>query len=362
MIFNKATLKVAARAMLSIAIVLSFFPALDNFVEESAYAEETTQEKLDAAQSQLDSVNAELEQLQSENVALQNELANTVRKIDDEQSKLEEKQVQLNKRVASKYKNGDTGMIDVVLSASNFAEFANNWFFANKVIQSEADLVEDIKRVKGELEDLKAFQQEQIKAVQQKTNEVTELVNSLSDEVKQLIEQRDAELAAAAAAAEAARQQQEAAAAAAAAGASSFYSGGQTFSYTGSLSNASASEKGKAIVAACYITPSPGQGWCAAWVSNVYRNAGVGWFGGNACDMYWNYCTSSDKSTLEVGMIVADPSHSGTGSAGEIYGHVGIYIGGGMVISNVGAIYTQTLDSFISFYGNRYPVKWGWPR
>ena len=362
MIFNRQIFRKFFSFLLAIILVITAIPLASLETESKAFAEETTQEKLDAAQSQLDSVTTELEQLQAENVTLQDELANTVKRIDEEQIKLEDKQEQLNKRVASKYKNGDTGMLDVVLSSTNFDEFANNWFFANKVIQSEADLVQEVKNTKAELEKLKESQQSQIKAVQAKTDEVTELVNSLSDEVKQLIEQRDAELAAAAAAAEAARQQQEAAAAAAARGSSSFSSGGSTFSYTGTLSNASASEKGRAIVAACYTTPSPGQGWCAAWVSNVYQNAGVGWFGGNACDMYWNYCTSSDKSTLEVGMIVADPSHSGTGSAGEIYGHVGIYIGNGMVISNVGAIYTQTLDSFISFYGNRYPVKWGWPR
>ncbi len=362
MIIDRLASNKTLKITLVIALIVSAYVPMSTLEQKVAYGEETTQEKLDAAQAELDSVNAQLSQLQEENAALQDELANTVRQIDAEQVRLEEKQSQLNKRVSSKYKTGDVGMIDVILSATNFDEFANNWFFANKVIQSEADLVEDVKRVKSELEDLKESQQSQIKAVQAKTDEVTELVNSLSDEVKQLIEQRDAELAAAAAAAEAARAQQEAAAAAAASGASSFYSGGSTYSYTGELSNASASEKGAAIVSACYRTPSPGQGWCAAWVSNVYRNAGLGWFGGNACDMYWNYCTSSDKSTLEVGMIIADPSHSGTGSAGEIYGHVGIYIGGGMVISNVGAIYTQSLDSFISFYGNRYPVKWGWPR
>lgn len=45
----------------------------------------------------------------------------------------------------------------------------------------------------------------------------------------------------------------------------------------------------KKIVNAAYITPSPGAGWCAMWVSQVYQNAGLGYIGGNACDMYRNY-------------------------------------------------------------------------
>lgn len=33
----------------------------------------------------------------------------------------------------------------------------------------------------------------------------------------------------------------------------------------------------KKIVNAAYITPSPGAGWCAMWVSQVYQNAGLGY-------------------------------------------------------------------------------------
>ena len=56
-------------------------------------------------------------------------------------------------------------------------------------------------------------------------------------------------------------------------------------------------------------------------------------------------------------MIVADSSHSGTGAPGLIYGHVGIYVGGGIVMSNEGAITSKSLDSFISFYGTGSGVR-----
>ena len=65
--------------------------------------------------------------------------------------------------------------------------------------------------------------------------------------------------------------------------------------------------------------------------------------------MFNAWCYSSDRSALQVGMIVADSSHSGTGAPGLIYGHVGIYVGGGIVMSNEGAITSKSLDSFISF-------------
>ena len=80
----------------------------------------------------------------------------------------------------------------------------------------------------------------------------------------------------------------------------------------------------KKIVNAAYITPSPGAGWCAMWVSQVYQNAGLGYIGGNACDMYRNYTFTSDKSKLKVGMLVAVESSSSGSTAGLTYGHVGI--------------------------------------
>lgn len=45
---------------------------------------------------------------------------------------------------------------------------------------------------------------------------------------------------------------------------------------------------------------------------------------------------------------------------GLIYGHVGIYVGGGIVMSNEGAITSRSLDSFIGFYGTGSGVRWGW--
>jgi cell wall-associated NlpC family hydrolase len=131
---------------------------------------------------------------------------------------------------------------------------------------------------------------------------------------------------------------------------------------TGTLSSDETySDKANKIIAATSTVPSAGSGYCAKWVSQVYEAAGLGYIGGNACDMYNNYCTSSDLSDLEPGMIVAVSTHSHS-TSGQKYGHVGIYIGDGMVVSNIGTIKTQTLDSFISYYGDTVTVKWGWAK
>lgn len=129
---------------------------------------------------------------------------------------------------------------------------------------------------------------------------------------------------------------------------------------------ASAEQWQKDIVDATNRVPSPGAGWCARWVSNVYSAAGLPAPSGNACCMYLNYCTSSDPSELKVGMLVAvqeSPTSYGIWNNGHYgYGHVGIYIGDGKVISNEGGpIVTRTLDEWTRVYGTRSQVRWGFP-
>ena len=121
------------------------------------------------------------------------------------------------------------------------------------------------------------------------------------------------------------------------------------------------SEIQKKIVNAAYITPSPGAGWCAMWVSQVYQNAGLGFIGGNACDMYRNYTFTADKSKLKVGMLVAVESSSSGGSLGATYGHVGIYIGDGKVMDNIGHIRVTTIDDWIATFCKHHPVGFGFP-
>ena len=359
------------------AAVLFGLPARAHAAEAS---KETT-DKLNAAQAQLDEVQAQLDSIANEYAALANKNAQTLNdienvqgKIDDTQAQIDEKKAELKKkrndlsdRVAASYKSGGTNILSLLLASGSFEELVANAHYVEKINKSDRDAIEDIQTIqeeldaqktelesqKADLEKLKDQQTAQMQDMQAKQQEVQTVLNGLSDDVKELMAQRDSEILAAAQAEEAARK---AAAAAAAANKNNSYSGGSS---SGGGSYAPGTPQ-QAVINACYSTPSPGQNWCAAWVTNVFRNAGVGYFGGNACDMFNAWCYSSDRSALQVGMIVADSSHSGTGAPGLIYGHVGIYVGGGIVMSNEGAITSKSLDSFISFYGTGSGVRWGW--
>lgn len=94
-------------------------------------------------------------------------------------------------------------------------------------------------------------------------------------------------------------------------------------------------------------------GYCQAWVYQVYYAAG-------ACSQYTTadcalhagqkWGVSSDWSQIQVGATVYGYSHSQ-------YGHVGIYIGNGMVAHNIGGVAIDDLDTWISRYNG---ACWGW--
>lgn len=91
--------------------------------------------------------------------------------------------------------------------------------------------------------------------------------------------------------------------------------------------------------------------YCQAWVADVYQ-AVTGSRGSAHCalcaaDMW---AVSNDFSQIPVGATVY-------GYSSSKYGHVGIYIGNGMVAHNIGEIKIQSLESWIETYKG---FSWGW--
>lgn len=94
-------------------------------------------------------------------------------------------------------------------------------------------------------------------------------------------------------------------------------------------------------------------GYCQAWVYQVYYAAG-------ACPQYTTadcaihagqkWGVSSDWSQIQVGATVY-------GYSSSVYGHVGIYIGNGMVAHNIGGVAFDDLETWIRKYNG---VCWGW--
>lgn len=121
------------------------------------------------------------------------------------------------------------------------------------------------------------------------------------------------------------------------------------------FSNETVNDTQKKIVAVATNSAKYGisarSGYCQAWVADVYQ-AVTGSRGSAHCalcaaDMW---AVSSDFSQIPVGATVY-------GYSSSKYGHVGIYIGNGMVAHNIGKIKIQSLESWIETYKG---FAWGW--
>lgn len=358
--------------LFSITAALAAMPAQIAFADTQDDLD-AAQKKLDEVQKQLDTIASQYEKLVGEQEKTceqiedaQTQIASTQDQIDKKQQELDAKKSALSKRVSSAYKSGIDGFLSVLFSSSSLEELSSNIYYLDKISEKDRTMIEEVNRVKHELDDKKSsleshkaaleqLKEEQDKELTQMTakqDESKRVLDGLSQDVKDLMAKRDAELQAAAQQ----RALQEAQAAAARSGKRTY-----TLSEVSGEVNLSPNLSGsqKAIVSYAYRVGSPGVGLCAMWVSWVFSAAGLGYPSGNACDMYYAWCHSSNKSELKPGMIIAVPSHAGT-PAGRTYGHIGIYVGNGEVRHNIGSVATWSLDRWISYYSSITTPRWGW--
>ena len=342
-----------------------------------------TEEQLAAAQAKYDEVESQLEEIAGQYETLSQELAETLDKIDgvnaeiekteeqieEKEGELKTKRETLSRRIRSAYKSGGDDALSAILLSTSFEELSSNIYYLDKITDNDRRLIEDVERLKGELEehqaeleidraeleDLRSQQVDKLNEMQNKQQEVQTLLDDLDDDVKELIAKRDEELLQLAREREEQKKREEEARAAAAASAS----GSQAGNVTGSYADGTTTGSQARVVAACKSTGSPGAGLCAMWVSMVFSNAGYGYAGGNANDMYNWWTTSSNRADLKPGMIVAVSTHSHT-SAGRIYGHIGIYIGNGIMMDNIGYIRTISVNEWVNYYSTTVTPRWGW--
>ena len=93
------------------------------------------------------------------------------------------------------------------------------------------------------------------------------------------------------------------------------------------------------------------KGYCQAWAAQVYGAAGLE-VDGSCCAYHSGmaYGISSDWDSVPPGAAVY-------GYAGNQYGHVGIYVGNGLVYHNIGGVAIDTLSDWVQYYDG---FAWGW--
>lgn len=125
-------------------------------------------------------------------------------------------------------------------------------------------------------------------------------------------------------------------------------------------------DRQRLVVEQAKIEPSPGGGLCLAWVGNVFEHAiGLVIRRPTAFDDYLA-TTIYDNFDVPIGAVVY-----GTGQNTNGAGHIGIYIGDGLIMDNQGAfggpgsVVTSTWDQWLSWQTDTIQgltgyLGWGW--
>lgn len=114
------------------------------------------------------------------------------------------------------------------------------------------------------------------------------------------------------------------------------------------------------LVECAHGTSAMGEGLCAAWVERAFSRLGMGYVSGDARELYEGFCHLTDAGDLLVGMVVAVGRHP-YGAGGWGHGHVGLYVGDGVVMDCVDArVRRVPLELWLSAYGVASEPRWGW--
>lgn len=114
------------------------------------------------------------------------------------------------------------------------------------------------------------------------------------------------------------------------------------------------------LVECAHGTAPMGEGLCAAWVERAFSRLGMGYVRGDARELYDGFCHLADTRDLLVGMICAVGRHP-YGAGGWEHGHVGLYVGDGVVMDCVGGRVREVpLALWLSAYGVVCEPRWGW--
>ncbi len=202
-----ALLKGACALALSATLIVA--PTGEAFAttaaQKQAEAAEALQ-KMDALNSQLNQAEYDFElALHEQNVAHE-AMEDAQTRIDEATDQIADLQEKLGVRARSMYRTGNSTFIDLLLGSTTFQAFTTNWGILNDMNESDAEMVQQTKDLRVEIEDQKAEyaaqeavaaenakKAEEVKnSAQNLVNEMQATYNSLSEEAAQLLAAEEA--------------------------------------------------------------------------------------------------------------------------------------------------------------------------
>ena len=147
-------------------------------------------------QAQLDVVTEQYYKALDEHAAAQQAVADAQARIDEATAQIAGLQEKLGSRARSMYRTGQSSVLDFIMGAATFEEFAQNWDLLEKLNDNDASLVQQTKDLRAEVEAAKAEleRQEQIAAeAAAEAQRIKEDAERSVAELQALLAQLDAE-------------------------------------------------------------------------------------------------------------------------------------------------------------------------
>ena len=383
--------------MLAGALALQGAPTVAYAVTSAELREQADAARADLAElgSKVQALGEDLHETQYQLGVTEDKIEETEGKIVERQAELKEAQEVLGKRVSTNYKTGGVGLVSIILESTSYEELVSNFYYANKIVESDAEVIQHVKDVRAKLEEEQdalaeqQAEQQQLLAQQTKQKEKLEAqeaeqaayVENLDAQVAAKVEEeRQAELERqrreAEAAAEAARKAAEEAARREAEEArrreqeeqqqqqqqtpQDDGEGGETPVTPVGPSTGSSSltqSQRNTIIAAAYSqigvpyslgTSNPGVSFdCSGFAMYCYAQAGISLPHSSVAQSYT--CTPISYDQLQPGDLVF---WIGTGGASTGGSHVAIYLGGGNIIhANYNGVEAIALYDGVTGYG-----------
>lgn len=109
-------------------------------------------EQLRQIEGQLRQATTELNTITEQRVAVENDITLNERQLAEAQKRLEGREAVFYKRVRDIYINGRLSYLDVVIGSKNFSDFANRLEVLKRIIDSDINLISEIKKERAQIE------------------------------------------------------------------------------------------------------------------------------------------------------------------------------------------------------------------
>lgn len=137
-------------------------------------------------QEQANNAFAELEQLQAQLEDTRAQIASTQEEVSQKQTELDAAQETLAGRVSSNYKTGGVSLVSIIFDSSSFEDLVSRVYYANRVAESDAEVISQVQGVQAEL----AAKQNELESQQEEQQRLVDNAQAKAGEIQSALEQQ----------------------------------------------------------------------------------------------------------------------------------------------------------------------------